>query len=314
MGNKPIIITENLTKRYGSYNAVNRLNLEINEGEIFGLLGPNGAGKTTTILMLLGLTEPSEGKALINGYDATRDPISVKTIVGYLPDNVGFYEDLTGRENLRFIAQLNGINRKDAEARIDQLLERVGLKDVGDNEVRTYSKGMRQRLGIADILIKDPKVIILDEPTIGLDPEGIKQLLDLIAQLSRKDGRTVLISSHLLYQVQQICDRVGIFVKGELIACGPIDTLGERVAGDQPYHLEIKVQPDDGLTELVKSFEGIQEVKYEKGMIIVKSKQDIRRQLVKLINDRGYTLLHLRLRGHDLDDIYSRYFGKREVV
>ncbi|HHW49605.1 MAG TPA: ABC transporter ATP-binding protein, partial [Clostridiaceae bacterium] len=162
---KVIIRTENLTKRYGSTVAVNNLNLEIEEGEVFGLLGPNGAGKTTTILMLLGLTEPDEGKATINDFDCTRNPIAVKKIVGYLPDNVGFYDDLTGRENLRFTGQLNNIEPSVIEQRIESLLKRVNMEYAADKKVGTYSRGMRQRLGIADVLMKDPKVVILDEPT-----------------------------------------------------------------------------------------------------------------------------------------------------
>ncbi|QSQ09514.1 ABC transporter ATP-binding protein NatA [Koleobacter methoxysyntrophicus] len=314
-GSKAVIVTENLTKRYGNFTAVNNLNLKITEGEIFGLLGPNGAGKTTTILMLLGLTEPSGGKALIAGYDATRDPIAVKRIVGYLPDNVGFYDDMTARENLQFTADLNAIPRKESEKRIEYLLERVGLKNVADNRVGTYSKGMRQRLGIADILIKDPKAVILDEPTIGLDPEGINELLDLIARLAKEDGRTVLISSHLLYQVQQICDRVGIFVDGNLVACGPIETLGDQISEGQPYMFEIKVEPNDGdLVEFIEGFDGIREVRCHRDIITIISEKDIRRDLLRLLNDRDYTLLHLRLCGRDLDDIYRRYFEKKGVI
>jgi ABC-2 type transport system ATP-binding protein len=203
-----IIRTEDLTKSYGAKTAVNHLGLEIRRGEIFGLLGPNGAGKTTTILMLLGLTEPTEGKALIDGFDCTRQSMQVKRITGYLPDNVGFYGDLTGRDNLRFTARLNGIPEKEIDPLINDLLERVGMMYAADQKTGTYSKGMRQRLGIADILIKDPEVIIMDEPTLGLDPEGMREFLKLIKQLSVEDGKTILVSSHQLYQIQQICDRV----------------------------------------------------------------------------------------------------------
>lgn len=202
-----IIETRDLTKKYGNKTAVNHLNLSVHEGEVFGLLGPNGAGKTTTILMLLGLTEPTGGQAVINGMDCTRNPIGVKSIVGYLPDNVGFYGDMTGRQNLRFTGRLNGIPEKELDARIDSLLERVGMTAAADQKTSTYSRGMRQRLGVADVLMKDPQVIIMDEPTLGIDPEGMRELLNLIWALSKEDGRTLMISSHQLYQVQQICDR-----------------------------------------------------------------------------------------------------------
>jgi len=310
-----IIRTENLTKRYGSTIAVNNLNLEIEEGEVFGLLGPNGAGKTTTILMLLGLTEPDEGKATINGIDCTRNPIAVKRITGYLPDNVGFYDDLTGRENLRFTGQLNNLKPADIEQRIDFLLKRVNMEHAADKKVGTYSRGMRQRLGIADVLMKDPKVVILDEPTLGIDPEGIRELLALIKELSKKDGRTVLVSSHQLHQVQQVCDRVGIFVKGKLVASGHIESLGKQVLSDGIMTIEFGAYPDnEKLVELIKSIDGVKEVKREKSMFLINSAEDVRNTLADQAVRNGYSLSHLRLRGGDLDDIYRRYFSKEGVV
>ena len=238
---KPVIKTENLTKIYGkSIVAVSRLNVKINEGEIFGLLGPNGAGKTTTIRMLLGMTEPTAGQAWIDGHDCTRNAIDVKRITGYLPDNVGFYGDMTGRENLRFTGRLNNIPENELDEKIDVLLERAGITDGAEKKVRTFSRGMKQRLGIADVLLKDPRVIILDEPTLGIDPEGVRQLLEIIKTLSKQDGRTLLISSHQLYQMQQICDRVGIFFEGKLVACGTLEELASEsgVAKDGPGNLD----------------------------------------------------------------------------
>jgi ABC-2 type transport system ATP-binding protein len=312
---KVMIRTENLTKRYGSLVAVNNLSLEIEEGEVFGLLGPNGAGKTTTILMLLGLTEPDEGKASINDVDCTRNPIEVKRIAGYLPDNVGFYDDLTGRENLRFTGQLNGMEPSVIEQRIESLLKRVDLEYAADKKVGAYSKGMKQRLGIADVLMKDPKVVILDEPTLGIDPEGIRELLAHIKELSEKDGRTVLVSSHQLHQVQQVCDRVGIFVEGKLVASGHIESLGKQVLSDGIMAIEFAAYPDnEELVELIKSIQGVKEVKREKGMFLINSSEDIRSILSSQAVRKGYSLSHLRLRGGDLDDIYRRYFSKEGVA
>jgi len=171
-----------------------------------GVLGPNGAGKTTTILMLLGLTEPASGTARVCGFNPTREPLKVKRVVGYLPEAVGFYDNLNARDNLKFIAELNNISREETSRRIDEVLAMVGLSEEKDLVVGKYSRGMRQRLGIADVLIKQPKVVFLDEPTSGLDPKGINQLLDLIASLP-KMGTTVLLSSHQLYQVQKVCHR-----------------------------------------------------------------------------------------------------------
>ena len=230
--NDILIRTENLVKAYGNILAVDHLNLSIHRGEVFGLLGPNGAGKTTTTLMLLGLTDPTEGHAWIAGHDCTRNPLAVKKIAGYLPDNVGFYPDLTGRQNLVFSGMMNGLSREEADNRASSLLERVGIALAADRKTGTYSRGMRQRLGIADVLMKDPQIIIMDEPTLGIDPHGMHELTALIRDLSVKDGRTILISSHELYQVQEISDRVGIFVSGKMIACGKISELGEQLKRD----------------------------------------------------------------------------------
>ncbi len=236
-----VIRMEELTKRYGAQTAVNRLNLEVVEGEIFGFLGPNGAGKTTTMLMLLGLTEPTSGTVRVCGYDPARDPLKVKEMIGYLPENVGFYEDMDARQNLRYIARLNRIPDAVSAGRIDRLLEEIDLAKEADKKVGSYSKGMRQRLGIAEVLIKEPKVLFLDEPTIGLDPDGTNWMLDLIHDLSRERQMTIFFSSHLLEQVQRICDRIGIMIKGNLVAAGPLAELAQRGLGleaGEAYTLE----------------------------------------------------------------------------
>jgi len=237
---KAIIQAEGLTKRYGTQTAVNNLQLQIQEGEVFGFLGPNGAGKTTTLLMFLGLTEPTSGKVSVLGFDPVREPFKVKEKVGYLPENVGFYDDMDARQNLRYIARLNRISDEIAEKRIDYWLEMVGLSGEASKKVGTYSKGMRQRLGIAEVLIKEPKLLFLDEPTIGLDPDGTNRMLDLIHSLSREKNITLFLSSHLLDQVQRICDRVGIMINGHLVAIGPIEELAKKKLGvnQQDYTLE----------------------------------------------------------------------------
>ncbi|MBI4658549.1 MAG: ABC transporter ATP-binding protein [Verrucomicrobia bacterium] len=227
-----IIQTEGLTRQYGRQTAVDGLSLEINEQEIFGFLGPNGAGKTTTILMLLGLTEPTGGRARVLGVDPAHDPLQIKRQVGYLPENVGFYDDLTGRENLRYMARLNQLPESKAREQIETALATVGLNGEGDKLVGAYSRGMRQRLGIAELLIKEPKLLILDEPTLGLDPDGTNKMLDLIVSLSRDRGITVMLSSHQLEQVQRICSRVGIMIKGRLVALGSVEELAKRKLGD----------------------------------------------------------------------------------
>jgi ABC-2 type transport system ATP-binding protein len=238
--NQAIIEAEGLTKKYGHQIAVTNLNLQIREGEVFGFLGPNGAGKTTTLLMFLGLTEPTSGKVRVMGFDPTRDPFHVKEKVGYLSENVGFYDDMDARQNLQYIARLNRIPDKISSVGIDESLKVVDLLEEVGKKVGTYSKGMRQRLGIAEVLIKEPKLIFLDEPTIGLDPDGTNRMLDLIHSLSREKNITIFLSSHLLDQVQRICDRVGIMIKGDLVAMGPIEELAKKKLGVDKEHYTLE--------------------------------------------------------------------------
>ena len=225
------IETHELTKRYGNQVAVNRLTLEVKPGEIFGFLGPNGAGKTTTLLMLLGLSEPTSGTARVCGHDPAREPLLVKRLVGYLPESVGFYEDMTAIQNLTYVARLNGIRDGGLRHRMEELLDQVGLLGEARKRVGAYSRGMRQRLGIAEVLLKDPKVAFLDEPTLGLDPDGTQKMLDFIVDLGRRKNITVFFSSHLLDQVQRVSDRVGIMLKGNLVAAGPIQELAKQKLG-----------------------------------------------------------------------------------
>ena len=235
-----IIEAVNLTKHYSRQTAVNGLNFTVNEGEVFGFLGPNGAGKTTTLLMLMGLSHPSAGFAKICGLDPLRKAREVKRIAGYLPENIGFYGDLTAVQNLEYVASLNGIQPNKASEKIDELLDMVELKQDASKKVGAFSRGMKQRLGFAEALIKDPKVLFLDEPTIGLDPEGALRLMEFIKSLNRDRKITVLLSSHNLYQVQKISHRVGIMIQGEMVAEGSIESLAKEKfgVGEKEYSLE----------------------------------------------------------------------------
>jgi ABC-2 type transport system ATP-binding protein len=235
-----VIETEELTKNYDDRAAVDRLSIRVSEGEIFGFLGPNGAGKTTTILMLLGLTEPTSGRVRVLGYDPVREPVKVKRQVGYLQENMGFYRDLTARQMLQFIAELNEIAGGGAETRIERALESVGLAEEAEKKIGAYSRGMRQRLGLAEILLKEPRIAIMDEPTLGLDPDATNHMLESILSLSREKRMTVILSSHMLNQVQRICHRVGIMIGGRMVAQGTMEQLaGEKVGvGTDTYTLE----------------------------------------------------------------------------
>jgi len=235
-----IIETVNLTKLYNRQTAVKDLSFKVNEGEVFGFLGPNGAGKTTTLLMLMGLSHPSAGSARVCGLDPLRNPIEVKGVVGYLPENVGFYGDLDAVQNLKYVASLNGIQTDKASEKIDELLDLVELKQDARKKVGAFSRGMKQRLGFAEVLIKDPKLLFLDEPTIGLDPDGALRLMELIKSLNRDRQITVLLSSHNLHQVQKISHRVGIMIHGEMVAEGSIESLAKEKlgVGEKEYSLE----------------------------------------------------------------------------
>ncbi len=235
-----VIETHNLTKAYKGQTAVDNLSFDVQEGEIFGFLGPNGAGKTTTLLMLLGLTEPTSGSAKVIGIDPCREPVKVKRLIGYLPENMGFYRDLNAWETLRFIAELNEIPRSEADGRIESALKTVGIYKEAEKKVGAFSRGMRQRLGIAEVLIKRPKAAFLDEPTLGLDPDTTNRIIELIEFLARERRMTVLLSSHFLHHVQKICHRVGIMIKGRMVAQGPLSQLAEEKlgVGQESYTLE----------------------------------------------------------------------------
>jgi len=240
MGPQIIIEADSLTKTYSHQRAVDHLSFQIEEGEVFGFLGPNGAGKTTTLLMLLGLTRPSEGSAQVCGLDPVRRAKEVKSLVGYLPENVGFYNDLDAIESLEYVASLNGMSGDAFSEKLGEVLETVGLSEEARKKVGAYSRGMRQRLGIAEVLLKDPKVMFLDEPTLGLDPDGAIRMIELIKSLNRDRKITVLLSSHNLYQVQKISNRVGIMIKGKMVAEGSIEKLTKEKygLGEEKYTLE----------------------------------------------------------------------------
>jgi ABC-2 type transport system ATP-binding protein len=301
----PAIVTRELTKHYGDAVAVDRLDLTVERGEVFGLLGPNGAGKTTTILMLLGLSEPTSGTADVLGLDPVRQALEVKRRVGYVPDSVGFYDDLTGRENLRYTARLNRLARSEAEARIDAVLGEVSLEDRANDPVGTYSRGMRQRLGVADALVKSPAILIMDEPTVAIDPEGVDELLALIRRLRGDRGVTVLLSSHLLQQVQSVCDRIGIFVGGRLVAHGSISELS-AAHGDRTV-IEVGVASGDPEPAL-RAVPEVLDVRRDGELYLVGASRDIRPEIARGLVDAGHVPVHVRLRAEELGEIYRRYF------
>ena len=304
--------TKNLTKVYGDRTVVDHLDLDIEEGTIFGLLGPNGAGKTTTILMILGLSEPTSGTVRVLGLDPVRAPLEVKRSVGYMPDSVGFYESLTGRQNLRYTARLNRIPDEQATDRIEALLEQVGLTDAADDPVGTYSRGMLQRLGIADTLVKEPRIAILDEPTMAIDPEGVAEMQALIRSLADDHGVTVLVASHLLYQLQSICDRVGIFVEGKLVAEGTTAQLAKSLGSTSALY-EVGVGADaEQVTQVLSAIPAVASVtatgRPHSYRVAVEAGEAP--AIISTLVSADLPILHFRPMGEDLDEIYHSYFSE----
>ncbi|WP_413989072.1 ABC transporter ATP-binding protein [Labrys okinawensis] len=302
----PVIEARGLTKRYGQAIAVDALDLTIERGEVFGLLGPNGAGKTTTILLFLGLTEPSAGQVRVLGFDPLREPLKVKRHVGYLPDAVGFYDNMTARENLTYTARLGGIPSTEARKRIGEAFDRVRLGEVADKRVATFSRGMRQRLGIADLLVKACDVAILDEPTSGLDPQSTQELLELIGRLAR-EGMTIVLSSHLLGMVQMICTRVALFHRGKVGLVGHVGDLASQVLGGA-FVIEVEAYGCD-VAEAVRDLKGVTATSVTRsGLTRIDADRDVRGDIARRIVAADGVLKRLTMDRSSLDEVYVRYF------
>jgi len=306
---QPIIQTQELTKHYKEIKALDHLNLTVFEGEIFGFLGPNGAGKTTTLLTLMGLTVPTSGTATVGGYDIVKDSKKVRQIAGMLPEGAGFYEDLTARQNLNYICQLNDIPKLEREKTIKELLDAVGLGERVDMKVEKFSRGMKQRLGIAQVLIKNPKIAFFDEPTIALDPQGVKEIREMLIRLNKEKDLTVFLSSHLLYEVQQTCQRVGIIRAGKLIAADTIENLSERIGGKDKIVVELELSKVDAdLIREIKGINGVLSVDQENNKINVHMESDKSKEVSETIMKHGATILLMRPKERSLEEIFMEYY------
>jgi ABC-2 type transport system ATP-binding protein len=308
----PVITARGLTKRYGEAVVVDALDFDIFKGEIFGLLGPNGAGKTTTILMMLGLTDVSAGTVTVAGHDPVREPLQVKRRVGYLPDAVGFYDNLTAVENLTYTARLMGISRKERDRRIADALAQVRLSDAAHRNVAVFSRGMRQRLGLAELVMKRAEIAILDEPTSGLDPQSTHEFLGMIGELKR-EGVTVLITSHLLDQVQRTCDRVALFQSGRILIMGTVAELARQVLGDGfVVDVEAAAAPGKDLVARLGAITGVRSVQQTaEGTYRLTADHDVRAEAARAVVAADGALTRLSVDDPSLDTIYTRFFEKK---
>lgn len=289
--------------------ALDHLNLTVNQGEVFGFLGPNGAGKTTTILLLMGLSMPTSGTANVLGYDIIRESKEIRRSVGLLPEFAGYYEDLSAQKNLEYIGLLNDLSKTESEKRAKELLETVGLKDWGGTPVEKFSRGMKQRLGIAQALVKRPKLLILDEPTIGLDPLGTREIRELILKLNKEQGLTIFVSSHLLHEIQMTCTHVGIINHGRLIVSDELGNLTELLAENEGLRLELKIHnktPD--LLKEIEGIEGVSRVLQRGDMVYVNMRSDVTLEVSKTITKNGAYVLLMKPKEYSLEDIFMKYY------
>jgi len=297
-----MIQVNDLVKDYGNRRALDSITFDANQGEIVGFLGPNGAGKTTTMRILAGYMPPTSGEAIVAGYDVIEESLEVRKRVGYLPETVPLYEDMTAFEYLKFMGELRHL--PNAEDRAFETLEMVNLEERADSFVGTFSKGMRQRVGLAQALLHRPEVIILDEPTIGLDPAQVVEIRNVIREIGK--DRTVLFSTHILSEAQQICDRVLIINKGSIVTEDTPENLQSRVLGAERIILRVRGDAD-GLDTTVKTIKGTRKVKSNKLDAVefeFSAGQDVRPQVAEAVIKAGYELIEMRPIGASLEDIF----------
>jgi ABC-2 type transport system ATP-binding protein len=297
-----VIQVNGLIKDYGARRALHSISFDANQGEIVGFLGPNGAGKTTTMRILAGYMPPTDGSATVAGYDVVEESLEVRKRVGYLPETVPLYMDMTALEYLKFMAELRHI--PNAEQRAQDTLEQVNLSDRANSYIANFSKGMRQRVGLAQALIHRPEVLILDEPTIGLDPAQVVEIRNVIREIGK--DRTVLLSTHILSEAQQICDRVLIINKGSIVAEDTPENLQSRLVGSQRVVLRVRGD-SDGLDATVKKVKGTRSIEVKDAETVefeFSSGQDVRPQVAKAVIQAGYELIEMRPVGMSLEEIF----------
>jgi ABC-2 type transport system ATP-binding protein len=309
-----IVETKKLTKAYGGFTAVDELDMEVEKGEVFGFLGPNGAGKTTTILMLMGLSVPTKGTAIVGGHDIVEESREVRRVASILPEYSSLYGELTAWENLDYIGKLNDQPKEERENRVAEMLETVGMAKWADNKLESFSRGMKQRLGIASTLMKDPQVVFLDEPTIGLDPVATREVRELIMRLNRERNLTVVMTSHLLHEIQLTCSKIGIINRGKLILLESMENLNKIMSGggDRSVEFRLTEAPPDLVNDL-EAVRGVKSVTQENGRLHVYGSVDSDLEVSKTIVSHGAIILMMKPREYTLEEIFMKYY-QQEVA
>ena len=306
-----MIQVENITKKYGSVTAVNNINFEIEEGEIVGFLGPNGAGKSTTMNMITGFIEPTSGRIIVDGYDISKKPKKAKKQIGYMPEGVPLYSDLTVKEFVTYMAEIKGVKGKDKKERVQTVLEQTGLTEVQNKLTKNLSRGYKQRVSMAGALVGDPKVILLDEPTVGLDPKQVTEIRSLIKELGK--DHTVILSSHILSEVSQICNRVIIINKGEIIAIDTPENLEAKVVKDNSVYVTVE-DPENKMETIKEKLIGVEEVKLvtenedktKKYIITAEKDVDLRKNIFETLAKEGITIFEMKKADATLEDAFMQ--------
>lgn len=314
-----MIQVENITKKYGSFTAVNNINFEIDEGEIVGFLGPNGAGKSTTMNMITGFIEPTSGRIIVDGYDISKKPRKAKKQIGYMPEGVPLYSDLTVKEFVTYMAELKGVPKKEKKDKVQKAIEETGLQDVQNKLTRNLSRGYKQRVSMAGALVSNPKVIILDEPTVGLDPKQVTEIRALIKELGKE--HTVILSSHILSEVSQICNRVIIINNGQIVAIDTPENLEKKVVTDNSVYVTVE-DTENKMDTIIEKLPEIKEVKLitenedntKKYMITANSDIDLRKNIFETFAKEGITIFEMKKSDVTLEDAFMQLIEKKEEV
>jgi ABC-2 type transport system ATP-binding protein len=307
-----ILEVHDLCKKFGDFAAVKEISFHIEEGEIFSLLGPNGAGKTTTISMLSTLYVPTSGDAMIGGHSITKEPMAVKQVIGIVPQEIALYEDLTARENLIFWGEMYGLGGRSLNNRVDEVLEQIGLTDKARNRVKTYSGGMKRRVNIGVGLLHKPRLLFMDEPTVGIDPQSRRAILDTVKDLN-KQGMTVLYTTHYMEEAEELSDRVGIIDHGELIAIGTQKELTQQVGETETLLLHIGENDDS--QALAKSLDGVKDILEARAndhevSVVAHEAEDVLAAVVTKANERGIHIRSIDIREPNLEAVFLHLTGR----